>query len=83
MKLLKSLSIASVMGAMALSGNVLADNVCKGMAENDCAASNACRWVDSYKRKDGRGVQGYCRNAPRNMKDISGMLDSMKKPADS
>ena len=50
MKLLKSLSIASVMGAMALSGNVLADNVCKGMAENDCAASNACRWVDSYKR---------------------------------
>ena len=83
MKLLKSLSIASVMGAMALSGNVLADNVCKGMAENDCAASNACRWVDSYKRKDGRDVQGYCRNAPRNMKDISGMLHSMKKPADS
>ena len=83
MKLLKSLSIASVMGAMALSGNVLADNVCKGMAENDCAASNACRWVDSYKRKDGRDVQGYCRNALRNMKDISGMLDSMKKPADS
>jgi len=83
MKLLKTLSIASVMGAMALSGNVLADNVCKGMAENDCAASNACRWVDSYKRKDDRDVQGYCRNAPRNMKDISGMLDSMKKPADS
>jgi len=83
MKLLKSLSIASVMGAMALSGNVLAYNVCKGMAENDCAASNACRWVDSFKRKDGRDVQGYCRNAPRNMKDISGMLDSMKKPADS
>ena len=83
MKLLKSLSIASVMGAMALSGNVLADNVCKGMAENYCATSNACRWVDSFKRKDGRDVQGYCRNAPRNMKDISGMLDSMKKPADS
>ena len=83
MKLLKTLSIASVMGAMALSGNGFADNVCKGMAENDCAASNACRWVDSYKRKDGRDVQGYCRNAPRNMKDISGMLDSMKKPADS
>ena len=83
MKLLKSLSIASVMGAMALSGNVLANNVCKGMAENDCAASNACRWVDSYKRKDGRDVQGYCRNSPCNMKDISGMLDSMKKPADS
>ena len=83
MKLLKTLSIASVMGAMSLSGNVLADNVCKGMAENDCSTSNACRWVDSYKRKDGRDVKGYCRNAPRNMKDISGMLDSMKKPADS
>ena len=83
MKSIKTLSIASVMAAMALSGNVLADNVCKGMAENDCAASNAYRWVDSYKRKDGRDVQGYCRNAPRNMKDISGMLDSMKKPADS
>jgi len=83
MKLLKTLSIASVMGAMSLSGNVLADNVCKGMAENDCSTSNTCRWVDSYKRKDGRDVQGYCRNAPRNMKDISGMLDSMKKPADS
>ena len=83
MKLLKTLSIASVMGAIALSGNVLADNVCKGMVENECAASNACRWVDSYKRKDGRDVQGYCRNAPRNMKDISGMLDNMKKPADS
>ena len=47
MKSIKTLSIASVMAAMALSGNVLADNVCKGMAENDCAASNACRWVDS------------------------------------
>ena len=83
MKLVNTLSIASVIGAIAISGNVLADDVCKGMAENDCSASSVCRWVDSYRRKDGRDVQGYCRNAPRNMKDISGMLDGMKKPADS
>lgn len=34
---------------------------CKGMEKSSCERQNACIWVDSYKRKDGIQVNGYCR----------------------
>ena len=34
---------------------------CKGMPENTCAGDNACTWVASYTRKDGRTVKGHCK----------------------
>ncbi len=35
---------------------------CKGMEKNKCESNGSCTWVDSYKRKDGIKVDGYCRN---------------------
>ena len=34
---------------------------CKGQPENACAADDACTWVASYTRKDGRTVRGHCK----------------------
>lgn len=34
---------------------------CKGMEKSSCERQDACTWVDSYKRKDGVQVSGYCR----------------------
>ena len=34
---------------------------CKGMEKSSCERQSACTWVDSYKRKDGVQVNGYCR----------------------
>lgn len=46
---------------MLLSQSVLAAE-CKGMEKSACEGQSACTWVDSYKRKDGVQVNGYCRN---------------------
>ena len=35
---------------------------CKGMEKNKCEGNGSCTWVDSYQRKDGVKVDGYCRN---------------------
>ncbi|MGB5833319.1 MAG: chromosome partitioning protein ParB [Thiohalocapsa sp.] len=34
---------------------------CKGMEKNKCESNGSCTWVDSYQRKDGVKVDGYCR----------------------
>jgi len=34
---------------------------CKGLEKNKCESSSSCTWVDSYTRKDGVKVDGYCR----------------------
>jgi hypothetical protein len=38
-----------------------AESVCKGLEKPACGKSSACRWVEGYKRKDGKTVDGYCR----------------------
>ena len=34
---------------------------CKGLEKNQCDSNGSCTWVDSYTRKDGVKVDGYCR----------------------
>ena len=41
-----------------------APNVCKGVQQAACADAGSCRWVNSYKRSDGREINGYCRKLP-------------------
>lgn len=36
-------------------------SVCKGLSKSTCESSQECRWIDGYKRKDGRPIKGYCR----------------------
>ena len=47
---------------------------CKGLEQATCMEAANCRWVDSYKRSDGREINGYCRKLPsRSVKDLSGI----------
>lgn len=47
-------------------------SACKGMEQASCAESGDCRWVNSYKRSDGREINGYCRKLPaKKVKDVS------------
>lgn len=63
-------SSALLMGAHAAQAEPAA---CKGMEQANCTESAACRWVNSYKRSDGREISGYCRKLPaKNVKDVSG-----------
>ncbi|TVQ87989.1 MAG: hypothetical protein EA400_09855 [Chromatiaceae bacterium] len=48
------------LGTLLATSPVLASE-CKGLEQEACQANEACTWVDSYERKDGRVVRGYCR----------------------
>jgi hypothetical protein len=43
-----------------MQGNATAAD-CKGLEKAKCEGNSSCTWVDSYKRKDGVEVNGYCR----------------------
>jgi hypothetical protein len=47
--------------AALLPMSAMAASQCKGLTQTDCSGAEQCRWVDSYVRKDGREVDGYCR----------------------
>ncbi len=45
---------------------------CKGMQQAPCSDSTSCRWVNTYKRSDGREINGYCRKLPgKKVKEVS------------
>ncbi len=56
-----SVGILAIMGALTLSSQAVLAVECKGMEKSACERQDACTWVDSYKRKDGVQVNGYCR----------------------
>lgn len=58
--LLPFVAIGLVMGSPFAS----AENLCKPLSQDSCAAQPACTWVSGYVRSDGREVSAYCRNAP-------------------
>jgi len=73
------LTILTVAAGMAMLQAVPAHaGACKGMDEDTCSTSAACRWVDAYQRSDGREIRGYCRTRPakRNVElDMKGEKD--------
>lgn len=58
--------------ALALSVFMLATTTyaadCKGQAKDICVKNGSCSWVESYKRKDGRTVNGFCRTKTKGFK---------------
>ena len=60
---IRSLGSAVIVTALLITINTSANAAeCKGMAKGQCEGNNACVWVDSYQRKDGVKVDGYCRS---------------------
>jgi len=48
--------------AVGLAGSALAaDSPCKGFSKSECAAKDACSWVEGYTTKKGVKVDPYCR----------------------
>lgn len=62
-KALRDSAVAAIAATalMILPGPAAAAD-CKGMEKNRCESNGSCTWVDSYKRKDGVKVEGYCRS---------------------
>ncbi len=56
-----SVAMLAIAGVLALSSQSVLAADCKGMDKSSCERQDACTWVDSYKRKDGVQVNGYCR----------------------
>ncbi len=53
-------AIAIIVGTLGLNVSTLAAD-CKGQNQAQCGSLQSCSWVDTYKRKDGRTVNGFCR----------------------
>lgn len=54
-------AMLTITGALTLASQSALSAECKGMEKSTCEGQDACTWVDSYKRKDGVQVNGYCR----------------------
>ena len=74
-------SLFAACAVMLLPLSAGAASQCKGMALDQCAGANECRWVDAYVRKDGREVSGYCRSAPAQRPELGGGPGAVKTKA--
>lgn len=57
-----SLIAGALLTLMMTSISASAASACKGLETSACESSTSCRWVQSYKRKDGREVNAFCRS---------------------
>jgi hypothetical protein len=57
---IKAAAAGIAIALLAMQGNATAAD-CKGLEKAKCEGNSSCTWVDSYKRKDGVEVNGYCR----------------------
>lgn len=55
------LTVVAASGVLALASQAAVAAECKGMEKASCERQDSCTWVDSYERKDGVKVNGYCR----------------------
>jgi hypothetical protein len=55
------LTVIAASGLLALVSQTTVAAECKGMEKTSCERQDSCTWVDSYERKDGVKVNGYCR----------------------
>jgi hypothetical protein len=58
-------TLAAIPAALVLAlaaGPTLAESPCQGLDQRPCEGKSGCTWVDSYTRKDGIKVSGYCRS---------------------
>ncbi len=81
-KMIMPISTLSAMLFLSLtSGSGLAEegNICKGMEQEACSQSTACRWIKPYKRSDGIKVAGYCRKLPGQKGQASRDKDASSK----
>ncbi|ESQ17219.1 MAG: hypothetical protein N838_23950 [Thiohalocapsa sp. PB-PSB1] len=53
--------VAATAAALAILQAPASATDCKGMEKKQCESNANCTWVDSYQRKDGIKVDGYCR----------------------
>jgi len=57
--------MATLITVFPASSVVFAQTQCKGLENPTCNQNSLCSWVDSYERKDGVKVNGFCRTKPK------------------
>ena len=56
---------SALLSASLVAGSASAASKCKGLENSVCGATTSCGWVNTYERKDGRTVKGFCRTSSR------------------
>ena len=54
--------VAGLLAATLGTSVARAETSCKGLVADQCGSRSECSWVKGYTRKDGKTVDGYCRN---------------------
>lgn len=63
---LRNTGLTALLAAgLAMSGQVNAASKCKGLESSVCGDTASCSWVQTYERKDGRKVNGFCRTSAK------------------
>lgn len=78
----KSTLMAVLIAGVGWSGQVSAASACKGLETAECGARNSCSWVNSYQRKDGRSVKGFCRTKAKRVAVKAKTLEPEPQPVD-
>jgi len=63
--LIKTVAFAGAMAFSSIFGVANAASQCKGLDIESCSNTEACGWVESYQRKDGRNVKAFCRTSSK------------------
>ena len=80
-RVLKITLAVGLMAGFGLASMPSLASSCKGQVESTCKTDASCSWVDSYSRKDGTQVKGFCRtkSAPKSTKASKPELSSASK----
>ncbi|SNZ19780.1 hypothetical protein [Cohaesibacter gelatinilyticus] len=72
-----------LLGSVALGVGSAEAAECKGKSKSACGSDNSCTYVNSYKTKTGKKVDGYCRKkGGQTKKSTSKKTSSAKKAVD-
>ena len=59
----KDILLVLILALALIKMNFAHGSVCKALSQSTCEKLIECRWINSYKRKDGKSVKAYCRKS--------------------
>ena len=59
----KNILLVLILALTLIKMNFAHGSVCKELSQSSCEKLRECRWINSYKRKDGKSVKAYCRKS--------------------
>lgn len=80
-KVLMTFLTTLAISVISLNPSYAEDTECKSLEQDICETESFCKWVNSYERKDGKVINGYCRkgNTTKKGKQASSKQTNTKK----